>query len=102
MAILDISKIVMYHFHYDFFMTMYHEAKLLFTDTDGFWHHIPTESDLYDDIRKQYWFDFSNYVEDHPNYDASNKLVPGKFKDEMGRKLIEEFVGLLSSHVGGW
>ena len=33
------------------------------------------------------WFDFSNYGEDHPNYDATNKLVPGKFKDE-------EFVGL--------
>ena len=67
----------------------------MFNDTDSFCHHIPTESDLYDDIRKQYWFDFSNYVEDHPNHDASNKLVPGKFKDEMGRKLIEEFVGLL-------
>ena len=41
-------------------------------------------------------FDFSNYSPDHPNFDLSNKLVPGKFKDEMGGKLIEEFVGLRS------
>ena len=51
MAILDISKIVMYRFHYDFIMTKYPEAKLLFTVTDSFCYHIPTESDLYDDIR---------------------------------------------------
>ena len=84
----------MYRFQHYFIMTKYPEAKLLFNDTDSFCHHIPTESDLYDDIRKQYWFDFSNYVEDHPNYDASNKLVPGKFKNKIGGKLIEEFVGL--------
>jgi hypothetical protein len=36
-------------------------------------------------------FDFSNYSPDHPNFDLSNK-----FKDEMGGKLIEEFVGLRS------
>ena len=49
MAIVDISKIVMYRFHYDFIMMKYPEAKL---NTDSFCYHIPTESDLYDDIRK--------------------------------------------------
>ena len=77
-------------------MTKYLEPKLLFTNPDSFCYHIPTESesDLYDDIRGNYWFDLSKYVEDHPNYDVSNKLVPGKFKEEMGRRLIKEFVEL--------
>ena len=34
MCILDISKIIMYKFHYDFIMVNYPQAKLLFTDTD--------------------------------------------------------------------
>ena len=32
-AILDLSKLVMYQFHYDFVMKKYPKAKLLFTDT---------------------------------------------------------------------
>ena len=95
MCILDISKIVMYNFHYDFIMKQYPQAKLLFTDTDSFCYHIPTEENLYEGIKKRYdWFDFSNYSEDHPNHDKRNKQVPGKFKDEMKGRLIEEFVGL--------
>ena len=42
------------------------------------------------------WFDFSNYNKDHENYNADNHLVPGKMKDEMGGKIINEFVGLRS------
>jgi hypothetical protein len=96
-AILDISKIVMYKFHYNFIMKNYPETTLLFTDTDSFCYLIPTESDLYSDIRgNTEWFDFSNYPEDHPNYDRSNHLIPGKFKDEMDGSFIEEFCGLRS------
>ena len=29
---------------------------------------------------------------DHPNYDTINKLIPGKFKDEMAGTVIIEFV----------
>ena len=79
-AILDISKIVMYQFHYDFIMKHYPETELLFTDTDSFCYSIPTERDLYEDIKGNEWFDFSNYAKDHPNYDTSNHLIPGKFK----------------------
>ena len=96
-AILDISKLVMYQFHYDFFLENYPGTELLFTDTDSFCFWIPTERDLYKDIRgNTEWFDFSNYPEDHPNYDTSNHLVPGKFKDEMGGAFIKEFCGLRS------
>ena len=52
---------------------------------------------MYDDIKgNTKYFDFSNYPKDHPNYDASNTLIPGFFKDEMGGKLIDEFCGLRS------
>ena len=96
MCILDISKIVMYRFHYDYMMKKYPGTKLLFTDTDSFCYNIPTESNIYDDIKDSDWFDFSNYPTDHPNFSTKNKLIPGKFKDEMGGKPTEEFVGLRS------
>ena len=50
---------------------------------------------MYEDIRSRTdWFDFSNYETNHPNYDKRNDKIPGKFKDEMGGKLITEFLGL--------
>ena len=76
-------------------MPKYPQAKLLFTDTDSFCYWIPTETNIYDDICGNHdWFDFSNYPVDHPNFDESNNLIPGKMKDEMGGELILEFVGL--------
>ena len=49
-AILDISKIVMYEFHYDYMKPRCGEnLKLGYVDTDSFVYHIKTE-DLYADI----------------------------------------------------
>jgi hypothetical protein len=94
MTILNLSKLVMYNYHYKFILPKYPHAKLLFTDTDSFCYWIPTDSNIYKDIQGNQWFDFSNYPQDHPNFDVSKKLKPGYFKDEMGGKPIEEFVGL--------
>ena len=69
-------------------------VKLLFTDTDSFCYWIPTESNIYENIRGDNWFDFSNYPKDHPNYNTKNKLVPDNFKDEIGGTVIIELVGL--------
>ena len=98
MSILDISKLIMYEFHYDFIMDKYPGTKLLFTDTDSFCYWIPSETNVYDDIRgNEERFDFSNYPLHHPNFDNDvNHLIPGKMKDEMGGELIVEFVGLRS------
>ena len=97
MCILDLSKIIMYRFHYDFILPKYPGATLLFTDTDSFCYNIPTERNMYEDIRSRTdWFDFSNYESNHPNYDKTNDKIPGNFKDGMGAKLITEFVGLRS------
>ena len=38
--------------------------------------------------------DCSDYPKNHPNYDASNKKVIGKFKDELNGAVIDEFIGL--------
>ena len=80
MCILDISKIVMYKFQYNFILPKYPGTKLMFTDNDSFCYHIPSETNIYEDIRgRTYWFDISNYSKDHPDYNLSNKLVPGIF-----------------------
>ena len=51
---------------------------------------------MYEDIKGNKWFDFSNYPDTHANYDASKAFIPGLFKDEMGGKLIDEFCELRS------
>ena len=39
-------------------------------------------------------YDTSNYSKDHPLYDARNKKVLGKMKDECGEDVIEEVVAV--------
>ena len=49
-AELDLSKIVMYEFHYDYMKPKYGEnLKLCYMDTDSLVYHIKTE-DFYEDI----------------------------------------------------
>ena len=93
-AVLGLSKVVMYNFHYKYMIKEYPRAKLMFTDTDSFCYHIETEKDIYKDIKGNEWFDFSNYDEKHDNYDESKKLIPGFFKDEFGGKFLLEVCGL--------
>jgi hypothetical protein len=51
-VILEISKIGLYDFHYDFVMKKYgNKAKLQYKDTDSLYYSIQTE-DLYEDIKK--------------------------------------------------
>ena len=97
-AILDISKTLMYDFHYEYIKPKYGvKAKLLFTDTDSLMYHIKTE-DFYEDISGdvEARFDTSNYPKEHSSGipTGKNKKVIGMFKDEAGGKQITEFVGL--------
>ena len=99
MCILDLSKTLMYDFHYNYIKSRYNEkAKLLFTDTDSLAYEIQTE-DFYRDISSnvETMFDTSNFDSSgHPSGIpvGKNKKVVGMFKDEVGGKIIEEFVGL--------
>ncbi|XP_022778319.1 uncharacterized protein LOC111319852 [Stylophora pistillata] len=99
MSILDISKTLMYDFHYNYIKPKYPEgrSKLLFTDTDSLCYEIQTE-DFYKDITSDVdrLFDTSNISKRHSSGIPTgvNKKVIGTFKDEASGKIIQEFVGL--------
>ena len=102
-AILDLSKTLMYKFHYEYIKPKYdNKAKLQFTDTDSLCYKIRTE-DFYRDISidASRRFDTSNYPKDHSGGMPTgvNKKVLGMMKDEAGGKQITEFVGLRSKKV---
>ena len=100
MSILDLSKTLMFDFHYNYIIPKYeNKAKLLFTDTDSLLYEIQTEDfykDISGDVKDR--FDTSEYPEGHPSGIPTgiNKKVLGMFKDEAKGKNIKEFVGLRS------
>ena len=97
MCILDLSKTLMYDFHYNYIKDKYGDkARLLFTDTDSLTYEIEA-----DDVYQDFWndkdkFDNSDYPESSPYFNKTNKKVIGKFKDEAAGVPICEFVGLRS------
>ena len=102
-AILDLSKTLMFDFHYNYIRDKFGDkAELLFTDTDSLMYLIQTE-DFYQDINKDIKrkFDTSDYPEKHRSGIKSgiNKTVIGKFKDEVGGKQITHFVGLVEDNA---
>ena len=98
MCILELSKTIMYDFHYNYIKPKYeYKAKLLFTDTDSLMYEIKTEDfykDISGDVKDR--FDTSDYPENHPSGIPTgiNKKVLGMMKDEAAGKIIKEFVGL--------
>ena len=96
MCILDLSKTLMYDFHYNYIKRYGDKAKLLFTDTDSLTYEIKA-MDVYKNFRNDKdMFDNSDYPESSPYYSNANKKVIGKFKDEACGAPIVEFVGLKS------
>ena len=83
MSILDLSETLVYDFKYSYIESKYHDKeKLLFGDTDSLTYEIDTE-----DVYKDFWadknkFHNSEYAENSPFFDKTNKKVIGKFKDE--------------------
>ena len=97
MCILDLSKTLMYEFHYDYVRNKYSDrAKLLFTDTDSLAYEIKTEdfyADIANDVESK--FDTSEFDKNHPAINkvgfkvgVNNKAL-GIFKDEAKGAQIE-------------
>ena len=80
-CILELSKLLMYQFHYKYV------------------YEIKSE-DVYEECFKdRKLFDFSEYPVDIPRYklyDSPNKKVLGKMKDEFKGQIIAEVIGLKS------
>jgi hypothetical protein len=76
MVILDLSKTVMYDFHYDKMVKKYGDrARLLMTDTDSLVYHITTD-DVYADMATDLdAYDTSEYPPEHPLFSVKNKKV---------------------------
>ena len=94
-TILELSKCLMYDFHYNTIKKTYEDkATLLFTDTDSLCYNIRTD-DVYQDMGKEIdQYDFSAYPKDHFLYNTTNQKKVGKFKDETSSIPINEFIGL--------
>ena len=97
-AILDHSKILMYELWYDSLQPKYNDkTELCYMDTDSFTLYVKTDdfvSDISNDINKL--FDTSNYSKDinRPLEKGKNKKFMGKFKDEPGGLIMNEFSAL--------
>ena len=96
LSILEISKIIMYEFWYEYVKKKYGDmVKLCYMDTESLIMNIKTK-DFYKDIAQdvEERFDTSNYDVDRPLPKGKNKKVIGRMKDELGGGIITEFVAL--------
>ena len=96
-VILDLSKIVMYEFHYDYMKPRFKDPQLCYMDTDFLIYNIKTEdfyADIADDVEEM--FDTSGYdkKDARPLPIGKNKKVIGLMKDELGGKIMTEFIAL--------
>ena len=97
-AILDVSKTLMYEFLYGYLKPKCRDKlKLCYMDAGSFIIHVETKDfyrDITDDVNE--WFDTSNYDKNdkRPLPIGINKKVLSMFKDELGGKIMTEFVAL--------
>ena len=97
-AIMDLSKMVMYEFHYNYMVPKYGEnLKLCFMDTDSLVNHNKMEdfyADIAGDVKER--FDTSGYnaSDDRPLPVGVNKKIIRLMKDELRGKIMTEFVAL--------
>ena len=90
-TVLELSKWLMYDFHYNFIKRNFN-AELLFTDTDSLAYKIKSKNVCEDFFKQKNLFDFSNHSKESKFFDDANKKVIGKTKDEMGGVIIVEFI----------
>ena len=98
-AVLDLSKTLMYDYFYNNVKAKYGDrARLQMTDTDSFLLEIQTE-DWYDDICDEVptLYDTSAYPENHlAGLPRMNEKVIGLWKDEYKGRPVSEYAGTCS------
>jgi hypothetical protein len=73
-TILDLSKVLMYQFHYEYMKQKYGDnAKLLFTNTDSLCYEMKTRDIYQDMLEDTELFDTSEYIQDHPLYSIKTR-----------------------------
>ncbi|XP_022171546.1 uncharacterized protein LOC111034572 [Myzus persicae] len=97
-AVLDISKTLMYDYHYNVMQKHYGDKiELMYTDTDSLVYYIQTD-DFYNDLVNNSnlidRMDTANLPRDHPCYIAERKKIPGLFSDETDGRIMREFIAL--------
>ena len=96
LSILELSKIIMYEFWYDYVKAKYMDnAKRCYMDTDSFVINVKTKDfykDIAEDVKER--LDTSSFSYDRPLPINMNKKVVGLMKDELGGGIINEFVAL--------
>ena len=95
MCILELSKVLIYEFHYDYIKNKYGNNSRLFIETKSLMYEIKTEDFYKDFSNDKEMLDFSNHLTKSKYYDNSNKLLVGKRTNEIAGVAIEEFVGLI-------
>ena len=95
-CILELSRLLMYKFHYDYVLNTFNSVKLLFTDTDSLVYEIKDKNVYEQCFKDKDLFYFSGYQKDSVYYDSSNKKILDNMKDEFNGIEISEFVVLKS------
>ena len=102
-VILDLSKTLMYEFHYDYMRPKYgSKVNLCYMDTDSFVYEIETEGfyrDIAKDVKKR--LDTSEYSKNDNRLlpIGENEKVIGLMRDDLGGKIMTEFVVALRAKM---
>ena len=95
LSILELSKILMQDFWYDYVKAKYvEEAKLCYMDTDSFTLYIKADGSykfIAEDVKTR--FGTSNCEVDRPLPKEKNKKVIELMKDKLDGKIMTKFVG---------
>ena len=94
-SILELSKSLMYEFHYKYIKNKF-DAKLLFTDRDSLVYGIKAKNVYEYFYLDKDLFDLSDYPLHSKFFDPVNKKVIGKMGDEFKGETVSEFAGLKS------